>query len=73
MPGEMLVYAGSAGNGQWSLDDRAKEFSGYIIVECDFPLAHGFAMITAKGSGPRDVGISTSYLARVISPSRSDG
>lgn len=62
-PGEVLTYVLSSGSAQYLLDNRAGGFSGYIIVECDFPHAYGFAHIGGLGQGPSGAGPSSCYLA----------
>jgi hypothetical protein len=72
-PGEVLTYVASSGSTSWGLDGRAAGFIGYIVVECDFPFAHGFGYISALGAQPTSPGPSSSYLATVIQQDRSTG
>ncbi len=71
-PGETLFYVLSSGS-RWGLDGRARGFTGYLIVECDFPLAHGFAHIHPQGANALTGGVRTSYLATQIAPGRISG
>ena len=47
----------------------APNFQGYVIAECDFPLAHGFAFVSDIGA--RNVGMAS--LALVIPPRARKG
>jgi hypothetical protein len=71
LPGEVFTYVASTGSTEWGADGRAAGFSGYVIVECDFRCAYGYAYISAQGAGPTAPGASSSYLATVIKPDRS--
>jgi hypothetical protein len=44
----------------------AAGFQGYIIAQCQFQFAHGFAFITNLQSANGGQGGQTSYLASVI-------
>jgi hypothetical protein len=69
-PGSVLLYTLSQGAVDRLLDNRGSNFVGYIVVECNFPFAHGFASLTARGAGPKTPGISCGYLATVINSGR---
>ncbi len=77
-PGQTLTYVLSSGGGRIGaepngLDNRGAGFQGYVIVECGFAHAHGFAALSRLGGGPISPGPSWSYLAERIKPSREDG
>jgi hypothetical protein len=68
MPGEVLTCVLSQNNPGVQLDNRATGFSGYIIAECNFRYANGFAYIGTIGGRPRPdlPSASTCYLAKEI-------
>jgi hypothetical protein len=47
--------------------DATPGFQGYVIAECGFPLAHGFAFVSNLGTAE----FATSYLATVIEEGRA--
>jgi hypothetical protein len=65
MPGETLAHVFSQNTINWNLLSSRAWFSGYVIVECDFPYARGLAQVT-NGSTPL-----VSYFATVIKRDRS--
>ncbi|MEX2301811.1 MAG: DUF4062 domain-containing protein [Bryobacterales bacterium] len=70
MPGEQVIFTLSGGN-PIQLVPSAPGFHGYIVADCRFPDAHGWALIT-NGFG----GIPTfagSYTAKVIPDRRKLG
>jgi hypothetical protein len=67
-PGVICEYTLYNGSSQWLLDNRGAGFKGYLIVECNFPHAHGFAFISSLGGGPREAGVNTGYVATAIKP-----
>jgi hypothetical protein len=72
-PGETFTFVLSTGGGAIGLgpngmDNRAAGFSGYIVVECHFRFAHGFAAIGQLGGGPTSPRVG--YLATRINPNR---
>jgi hypothetical protein len=48
---------------------RAPNFQGYLIAECDFPLAHGFAFVSDVGAQ----NVAMGSLALVIPPRARKG
>jgi len=69
--GQVLTYVlssggGAIGNNANGLDNRANGFQGYIIAQCNFQFAHGFAFITNLQAVNGGQGGQTSYLASVI-------
>jgi hypothetical protein len=67
-PGSVCTSTLYNGSAQWLLDNRGAGFSGYIIVECNFPDAHGYAHIGRLGAASDAIGPSSGYLATVIKP-----
>jgi hypothetical protein len=76
-PGGSLLYVMSSGAGgiiipgggtiaSSGLDNRAANFSGYIIAQAQFQYCHAFAFIGALGAGPTSPGISEGYLALIL-------
>ena len=70
IPGQVCTYTLYNGSSQWLLDNRGIGFSGYLIIECNFPYAHGFAHLGALGGGPREGSVAEGYVATVIKPNR---
>ena len=63
-PGETLAFTLSAGNPAW-LIGAAEGFQGYLVAECYFPDAHGFAFVTdGAASIPT---LAAGYLAQIVS------
>ena len=61
--GKQLIWLLSSGNAGQELDPVA-EFTGYVIVVCDFQYAHGYAFLTdGFGSVPT---LAQGYLALII-------
>jgi len=71
-PGETLRYvlstSGYVNGSDNILDNRGASFQGYIVVECHFPFAHGFATIFPVGATANQAGLTSSYLAITIDP-----
>jgi hypothetical protein len=65
MPGETLAHVFSQNTTATNFLGSRAGFSGYVIVECDFPYAHGVASLTS-GQTPL-----LFYLATVIKRDRS--
>jgi Domain of unknown function (DUF4062) len=65
MPGEILAHVFSQNTTATNYLGSRTGFSGYVIVECDFPCAHGVASLTS-GQTPLSF-----YLATVIKRDRS--
>ena len=75
-PGETLTYVLSSGGGRSGtrahlLDNRANGFTGYVVAECLFRYAHGFANITPVGAGLLEPSQHYGYTATTISPEKS--
>jgi hypothetical protein len=70
-PGQVCTYTLYNGSPQWLLDNRGSGFSGYMIVECNFPYAYAYAFMGDLGGGPGKAGVSTGYIATVIKPNRA--
>jgi hypothetical protein len=73
-PGQVCTYTLYNGSSQWLLDNRGAGFSGYLVIECNFPYANAFAHIGGLGGSANRAGGSTStgYLATVVKPNRTD-
>jgi len=71
-PGATLTYillgGGSNGLNANLLDSRGGGFRGYLVVECHFRYAHGFASITQVLGGANAQGQTFSYIATEINP-----
>jgi hypothetical protein len=63
MPGEQLMFTLSGGNPR-QLVPEATDFQGYLVADCRFPDAYGYAFIT-NGFGGIPT-LASSYLAQVI-------
>jgi len=69
--GQVLTYILSQG-GQVAntttalLDNRAKDFTGYVIAQTQFQACHAYAYISATLAGPLSPGISEGYLGLIL-------
>ena len=66
-PGETLAFTIWLGNPLW-LIEAVPGFQGYLVAECRFPDAHGFAFLNDGEEGTPT--LAAGYLAHVVSKDR---